>query len=188
MSPDRRQERAVTTPRAHLVIEVATLPPQGETFTLTIDDATLRRQWRADDNLTDWRFSDITSRVHLIPALGGVDLRATVAVRCTAPCIRCLAQLDLDLEDAVQLRFERSEACREVRLSDASLNVLEFDGKTIDLTAWLAEQVLLTIPDLPRCDTEAGRACAGPALSVLEQERPDPRWAALETLRITDDG
>ena len=175
------------TGRHPLIVDVETLPPEGETFALTIDEAGLRRQWRADDDLADWAFQPVDSEIRLTPAPGGITLEATVTIRCIAPCIRCLDPIELALDDRITLRFERPDATRELRLSDASLDILEFDGVSIDLTAWLAAQVLLSIPDLPRCESHAGRPCAGPALSALTKARPDPRWAALAALRNEHD-
>lgn len=165
-------------------IGVDTLPPEGETFSFSLAGDRVLELWgpaRADDGL---RLKRVDAVVRLTPFVGGVDLDGRIHVEATVPCGRCLAEIALALDDGGRLRFERRRRgeAPEVELNDAAFDVVEFDGETVDLAAWAAEQAALALPEHPRCDEQAGRVCqaaggsvAGPAL--------DPRWSALAALK-----
>ena len=103
--------------------------------------------------------------------------------RLHGPCQRCLA-------DAV---VERHVRAREYQASDPNaadeLRSPYIDGDKLDLSAWARDALVLSLPEQILCREDCAGLCpvCGKDLNVEphehEEERSDPRWAALESLR-----
>lgn len=140
----------------------------------------------------------VGSRTTAEPVLGevmiesierGVSAVGAVSFVWEGDCRRCLevttGRLTVDIEEIFQIDApEDSE-------------LISFDGDQIDLVPVVRDAVLLSLPLVPVCRED----CAGPdpdrypALTEIERERaraeeaagtPDPRWAALDQLRLDD--
>ncbi|MEM7322533.1 MAG: DUF177 domain-containing protein [Actinomycetota bacterium] len=121
----------------------------------------------------------------------GVSAYGQVRFGWEGDCRRCLevtgGHLDVDIHEIFQIDApEDSE-------------LIDFDGMQIDLVPIVRDAVLLSLPLAPLCRED----CAGPdpdrypAVTEEEREReraeeaaatPDPRWAALEGLDLTEPG
>lgn len=121
----------------------------------------------------------------------GVSAYGDVRFAWEADCRRCLevtgGQIDVDIHEIFQVDApEDSE-------------LIDFDGIQIDLVPIVRDAVVLSLPLAPLC----GDDCAGPDPdrypAVTEDEReqeraeeaantPDPRWAALEGLDLSEPG
>lgn len=121
----------------------------------------------------------------------GVSAYGEVRFSWQGDCRRCLevtgGHLDVDIHEIFQI-----EAPEDSELID-------FDGIQIDLIPIVRDAVVLSLPLAPLC----GDDCAGPdpgrypAVTEDERERqraeeaantPDPRWAALDGLDLSDSG
>ncbi len=120
----------------------------------------------------------------------GVSTTGRVTFSWEGDCRRCLeltgGELDVEIDEIFQIDApEDSELIR-------------FDGDQIDLVPIVRDAVLLSLPLVPLCRDD----CAGPdpdrypAMTIAEAEArreaeadvgPDPRWAALDELRLDDD-
>lgn len=165
-------------------LAVDTLAPDGDAFSIALDQAEVLRFWgqqRADEVS---RIVIVQANVLLRPHLGGVELVGSVRLQGQTVCGRCLAELPLDMRENVRVRFEPARPVPvELELTDAVFDVVEFDGETIDLAAWLAEQAALLLPQHPRCEDWRGRACQQTLGETAgTQAKIDPRWAGLQAL------
>jgi DUF177 domain-containing protein len=115
-------------------------------------------------------------------ASSGTVLELSFDVRLDGPCFRCLVDAELPL--ALRLReYEatkpESEEERTEYLSDDRL----------DLSAWARDAIALALPDQILCRPDCAGLCpvCGKDLNAEphehEEQRTDPRWAALESLR-----
>ena len=132
-----------------------------------------------------------------VPALVPADLTITKAssgsvfelsfrVCLHGPCFRCLADAVLELPiRAREYQAARADADEELRSPYVADDAL-------DLSAWARDALALQLPDKILCRPECAGLCpvCGKDLNlephVHDEERSDPRWAALEALREGD--
>lgn len=117
---------------------------------------------------------------------GAITLTGTLEVPWTAECRRCLEDIAGVAEVEVSEVFE---------VHPVEGDTYPIDGDDIDLEPLVRDAALLHLPLAPLCR----EACAGPAPDDLpvavaggvddEEREParDPRWAALDDLRLDPD-
>ncbi len=170
---------------------------------LPVNVADLRRrlgQRRTERNeVTPVRQTVVGSRTVRRPVVGqvtvesierGVSVFGGVTFVWEGDCRRCLevtgGELDVEIREIFQ-----------VDAPDDS-ELIDFDGDQIDLVPIVVDAVVLSLPLAPLCRPD----CAGPdpdrypAVTEADLERqraenrgqtPDPRWAALDELRLDAD-
>ena len=105
--------------------------------------------------------------------------------RLHGPCYRCLADAVIDLDIAGREYQATSPDTDELRTP-----YLEHDQ--LDLSAWARDALVLALPDKILCRDDCAGLCpvCGKDLNAEPhehvEERVDPRWAALESLRKTE--
>ncbi len=109
--------------------------------------------------------------------------QGTLATRLALECRRCLAPLAVAIEVPVGALFTEDEAAE-----DASTYVLVRDGTDLDLGPMVREELALAAPDYVTCRDSCKGLCAHCGKDLNEgpcscEPEPDPRWAALRTLR-----
>jgi uncharacterized metal-binding protein YceD (DUF177 family) len=71
---------------------------------------------------------------------------------------------------------------------DFSVEIPAGPNDTVDLTAYLREDIVLALPAHPRCDWDGSRVCPGPKIprQVTEEKEPSQpdAWAALDELNL----
>jgi uncharacterized protein len=104
-------------------------------------------------------------------------------VRLHGPCVRCLADAVLDVRiDASEYQATNPGDADELRSPYLTDDV-------VDLTAWARDALVLALPDQILCRPDCAGLCpvCGRDLNqephAHEEAVPDPRWAALESLR-----
>lgn len=119
-------------------------------------------------------------------ASSGTVLELALDVTLEGPCFRCLADAELPLS----LRLREYEAARPEGEDDLQTEYLEDDK--VDLSAWARDAIALALPDQILCRPDCAGLCpvCGKDLNAEPHEhadeRTDPRWAALESLREPD--
>ncbi|HEU5214374.1 MAG TPA: DUF177 domain-containing protein [Gaiellaceae bacterium] len=119
-------------------------------------------------------------------ASSGTVLELTLDVALAGPCFRCLTDAELPLS----LRLREYEASNPEGDDDLRTEYLEDDK--VDLSAWAHDAIALALPDKILCRPDCAGLCpvCGKDLNAEPhehtEERIDPRWAALESLRETD--
>lgn len=115
---------------------------------------------------------------------GAITVTGTVEVPWAAECRRCLDDVGGVLRVDVNELFE---------LSPTDGETYPIEGDEVDLEPVVRDAALLHLPLAPLCRAD----CVGPApqtfparvdsLGDLAEDRPrDPRWAALDQLRLED--
>jgi uncharacterized protein len=118
-------------------------------------------------------------------ASSGTVLELALAVTLAGPCFRCLS----DAELPVELRLREYQATKP----EGDEEETEYlDDDRVDLSAWAHDAIALALPDKILCRDDCAGLCpvCGKDLNAEPhehtEERVDPRWAALESLRRTD--
>jgi uncharacterized protein len=115
-------------------------------------------------------------------ASSGTVLELALDVSLEGPCFRCLQDAELSLE----LRLREYEATKP-ESDDERTEYLDDDR--VDLSAWAHDAIALALPDKILCRPDCAGLCpvCGKDLNAEPHEhvdeRLDPRWAALESLR-----
>ncbi len=126
-----------------------------------------------------------------------VHVRGRVVVSLSAPCGRCLEGLRYDINVPIEVAMfpagSEPMAGDDGELSADDLGVTTYEGKQIDLTAIVRDEVFLEMPMNPVCAFAEARQCpnyqkvAGSVEMPPEEPKPgtDPRWAALKSIKLS---
>ena len=134
-----------------------------------------------------------TARVCLQRSGAEVLVQGQAAAQVATPCSRCLEPARLDLESSFTLRFQpgtEPDRGGDIELTADDIDVVRFDGVTVDLAPTLREQLLLAIPMRALCRPDCKGLCpsCGKELNVGPCDCPkddiDPRLAALLDVKI----
>ena len=118
-------------------------------------------------------------------ASSGTVLDLALDVTLAGPCFRCLQ----DAELALQLGLREYQATKP-ESDDERTEYLE--DHRVDLSSWAHDAIALALPDKILCRDDCAGLCpvCGKDLNAEPhehvEERVDPRWAALESLRKTE--
>ena len=118
-------------------------------------------------------------------ASSGTVLELTLEVTLEGPCFRCLSAAELPLS----LRLREYEATRPEGEEERTEYL---DDDRVDLSAWARDAIALALPDQILCRDDCAGLCpvCGKDLNAEPHEhadeRTDPRWAALESLRESE--
>ena len=113
----------------------------------------------------------------------GTVFELRLKARLHGPCVRCLKDAAVDLPiNAREYQATSPGEAEELRTQYVQDNRL-------DLSTWARDAVALALPDQILCKEDCAGLCAacGDDLNENphehEEERSDPRWAALESLK-----
>jgi uncharacterized protein len=118
-------------------------------------------------------------------ASSGTVLELALEVTLEGPCFRCLSDAELPLS----LRLREYEATKPEGEEERSEYL---DDDRLDLSAWGRDAIALALPEQILCRDDCAGLCpvCGKDLNDAPHEhadeRPDPRWAALESLRESE--
>lgn len=98
----------------------------------------------------------------LVGTLVEVEGRLTCPV--VLSCSRCLQRVEQLLELQVVLSFSRQkeplpEAGEDAELTEDEVGLIPFEGETIDLRAFLAQELLIGLPQHPLCSDKCAGLC-----------------------------
>ena len=118
-----------------------------------------------------------------------------VETRAQLECDRCLQLVELPVSADFALEYITGsdyESSSAAVLSEEELAVSVFDGESIDVDEIVKEQILLAVPARTLCREECKGICpeCGTDLNARQcncaDEEVDPRWAALQSFKNTD--
>jgi uncharacterized protein len=131
------------------------------------------------------RPNPVPAELAVTRASSGTVLELTLEVTLAGPCFRCLA----DAELPVSLRLREYQATKP----EGDEEQTEYlDDDRLDLSSWAHDAIALALPDKILCRPDCAGLCpvCGRDLNAEPHEhadeRTDPRWAALESLRKPD--
>ena len=168
-------------------ISPAELPPGGERFhgTLPVDIGLVDGAGEVLAGCPvsfDVRMERVGSEVRVS---GSLSAEIEVAcVRCLNACPQ-LVELDFDVS---YRRAEAGAAADEAELDETDLDLDYYGDEGIDLQQLLGEQILLSLPMKPLCQTECKGLCSQCGINLNTETcdcEPvvDPRLASLRTIR-----
>ena len=129
----------------------------------------------------------VPARLRVTKAATGSVYELSFRARLHGPCFRCLADAVLDL--SIQGREYHA-----TKAGDEELRSPYVGDELLDLSAWARDAIALALPDKILCRADCAGLCpvCGKDLNAephAHEEAPaDTRWAALEALRMADDG
>jgi uncharacterized protein len=115
-------------------------------------------------------------------ASSGTVLELTLDISLEGPCFRCLSDAELSLSLSLREYAATKPEGEEERTE-------YLDDDRVDLSAWARDAIALALPDQILCRDDCAGLCpvCGKDLNAEphehKDERTDPRWAALESLR-----
>lgn len=128
----------------------------------------------------------------ITPLGGGVLVDADVRAPLSGQCVRCLGDLDDELDIHVSVVFSAEEGFvtggdDDDDADDDADGVQALVGDLADITQAVIDEAVLALPFNPTCETIAHTGCreketgvpAPDGISGEEDDRPDPRWAGL---------
>lgn len=116
-------------------------------------------------------------------------LRGTIEIACS----RCAQSVNANLDSEFAVEFVTAEnypSGAETEVSGQDLSLSIYDGDRIELDEIVREQVLLDLPARQLCSEDCQGFCAtcgknkNTDVCQCETKEVDPRWAALNQLRI----
>src|SRR5712691_337192 len=127
--------------------------------------------------------ADVPAELTITKAGSGNVYEVSFRTRLHGPCFRCLADTVLE----VPIRAREYHANNPA--GDEELRSPYVDADVLDLSRWARDALALELPDKILHDPSCAGLCpvCGKDLNVEphthDEERTDPRWAALESLR-----
>lgn len=100
----------------------------------------------------------------LLPQKDGIKLSGRLQGAVKVLCSRCLQELVLDLDEAIDFMLLAPlppDAPEEIDLKSEDLDTEFFDGVTIDVDHIVTEQIFLALPQRPLCRPECKGLCPG---------------------------
>ena len=118
-------------------------------------------------------------------ASSGTVLELALDIALAGPCFRCLQDAELPLTLGLR-EYEATKPEGEEERTEY------LDDDRVDLSSWARDAIALALPDQILCRPDCAGLCpvCGKDLNAEPhehvEERVDPRWAALESLRESD--
>jgi uncharacterized protein len=193
----RAPQKAWTTVSSpeFLKISVDEIGPEGLALDVKLETAWLSELLGADLVFKPDGEGRLTVRLDRAGEI--VHVRGRVHCNLQAPCGRCLEGLGFEINVPVEVAMfpvgSEPEAGPDGELAEEDLGVATYDGKTVDLTAIVRDEVFLEMPMNPICHYAAAEECPNFQRNVgnvprMEEEKRtgiDPRWAALQKLKLS---
>lgn len=136
---------------------------------------------------------DIELDLGLDSVIEGIWLHGDVRWQLRLDCGRCLRPVELDRDAEVGELYADPRRVHAEEDVDEGYELVE-DASAIDLERLLHDLVVLDLPTSVRCGREDCVAPVGEGVAVLDEDElrarreggPDPRWAALADLDLSD--
>lgn len=132
--------------------------------------------------------SDVELDLRLEAVMEGVLVSGTARARATGECVRCLDDVEQELEVDLQELYTYPGKAPESDDEGSQEDLHELDGDLLDVEPVLRDAVVLALPFQPVCSPDCLGLCADCGVR-LEDAEPghhhdsvDPRWAALRSM------
>ena len=136
--------------------------------------------------------ADLVEEIEGSRRVADIRLRGKLATAVEAPCARCVEPVRYDVNADFDLLYRPASADahpEEASISEAETEIGFYQGDGIQLEDVLKEQVLLTLPAKMLCREDCQGLCPqcgknwNQGKCDCKQDRSDPRWAALESIK-----
>lgn len=128
--------------------------------------------------------ADVELDLRLEAVMEGVLVTGVARSRAVGECVRCLADVERDVEAPFQELYVYPDT--EVDADEAE-ETLRLDGDLLDLEQVLRDAVVLALPMVPVCREDCPGLCPQCGARLAEErahahDAVDPRWAGLQDL------
>lgn len=128
--------------------------------------------------------SDLELQLRLEAVMEGVLVSGTVRGRTAGQCVRCLDDVERELEVELQELYTYPGRTPEGEDDD---DLRELEGDLVDLEPVVRDAVVLALPFQPVCSDDCPGLCSECGARLADDpghrhETLDPRWAALQGL------
>ncbi len=125
--------------------------------------------------------SDLVLQLRLEAVMEGVLVSGTARGRMVGECVRCLD----DLEQELEVDFQELYAYPGERPGDDDEDVYHLEGDLLDLEPTVRDAVVLALPMQPVCQDDCPGLCSECGARLADDpdhshDEADPRWAALQ--------
>lgn len=135
--------------------------------------------------------ADLDLRLRMESVSEGVLVSGTVTAQLSGECGRCLRPISDTVDVAVQELYAYPDSTTDQTTEEDEVGRLQ--GDLIDLEPAVRDAVVLALPNNPLCRADCPGLC--PECGVPRDELPadhehrrvDPRWAALDGLKTTEE-
>lgn len=140
--------------------------------------------------------NDVKISGELAKKLVQTDVEGKILASVEIECTRCLQAIEKDLEILFNVTYVTTEnytEAKESELREQDLDVSIFDGRKIDLSELVREQIILNLPEQIFCSEDCKGLCAkcGANRNLIdcncEEKEIDPRWQSLRELKIKNE-
>jgi uncharacterized protein len=138
--------------------------------------------------------AEVVAAVRLDSISGGIEVAASVVAPWRGECRRCLrpieGQLDCEVRELYRPRAEHEAAAAP----DADEDTYPLAGDFLDLRPLVRDALLLELPLAPLCQADCRGLCPTCGADLNQgtcgcaSAAVDPRWAALDSLRVPGSG
>ncbi|MCK5688556.1 DUF177 domain-containing protein [Myxococcota bacterium] len=132
-------------------------------------------------------------QVHISRVEDIFHLQGTMGGEFSAKCSRCLADVTLNIHPNLSLTLlpkgKKHEVGKDVELDIDDMSIDVYEGKTIDLSNFVRDELLLELPLKPLCSESCAGLCSSCGTNLnngpCSCEPPaDPRWSALKEIKL----
>lgn len=130
---------------------------------------------------------DIKVKVEVNKFAKNISCKAEISTRMHLTCDRCLEEFDEDFLEVFDILFHIGQD--ELNIDEENVVALLPDQKEIDLTSYIQETLILSIPMKILCRADCKGICPNCGADLNKEEcrcmdKPiDPRWENLKKLR-----
>lgn len=130
---------------------------------------------------------DIKIKVEVNKYAKNISCKAEISTRMHLTCDRCLEEFDEDFLEMFDILFHIGQD--ELNIDEENVVALLPDQKEIDLTSYIQETLILSIPMKILCRADCKGICPNCGADLNKEEcrcmdKPiDPRWENLKKLR-----
>ncbi|MFT4298881.1 MAG: YceD family protein [Aeromicrobium sp.] len=132
--------------------------------------------------------SEVDLELRLEAVMDGVLATGSTTVTATGECVRCLEQVEEDLDLEIQELYLYDRPSDEEEAEETQW----LEGDLLDLEPTLRDAVVFALPHHPLCDPDCPGLCPDCGARIADDPdhthgaAVDPRWSALTTLIDSD--
>ena len=170
------------------------IPPEGREEIYALEESELAERLGREQSRSFRFVSPISVRLKLSRSGSTIVMKSRIAARVEWTCARCLDPFSIDLgsEFTTTLKPKPPNFVlpEEVELSREDLETDYYEGEEIEVTPFVKDQILLTLPQKAVCREECRGLCprCGKNLNrevcLCKDDSVDPRLAPLKSFRV----
>lgn len=167
------------------ILHLNEIPDEGLTLDVLLDAGWMRSALQ-DTGFEPARDPAGRATIRIDKKGRDVLLSGTVDASLTTECVRCLAEMPVQVHSDFTLHLEPATARpavppgREIELAAHELDMDYYENDRIDLGQWIREQILLEVPSYPACPSGCKEPLVVPSQDVSGEAGKGSRLAPVK--------